>query len=364
MNLTPYFASTASVLGGLEPSMDVSNFQRVCAQVDTHIGQLFDEAGQLPMYDMLRYFMGFGNPTHAPSSGTHGKRTRSALLLTVAELFGGASSGLDLAAAVELFHNFTLIHDDIEDHDEMRRGQETVWKVWGVNHGINSGDAQLVLVDRCLLRAATNDRDAAKAAALLNRHFLEVIEGQYLDFELTNKPLNDPAVDETAYLEMIRRKTAVLIGASAAAGGVAAGCGETDARSLYDYGESLGMAYQIVDDMVSVWEDVGTTGKLAYGDIMERKKTFPILYARDHGDTKKLCELYAQAGPMGPHTIHEVIALLDDCGARAATQTLAERYVVHARAAVSKLSLPAEERVQLDTLLRKVASSAGVVQCT
>jgi len=244
---------------------------------DKEVQKALDEAGGLPMYDMLRYFMGYENPLKTPSPGMHGKRTRSALLLLIAEMFGGSKSAPVLAAGIELFHNFTLIHDDIEDGDEMRRGQPTVWKEWGINHGINAGDAQTLLVDRCLLRASGIDSDGHAAAELMNETFLGVIEGQYLDFELTEQTLGDATVTEEAYLEMIRKKTAILIGVAVAAGGRSAGTDETTTQQLFTYGESLGMAYQMTDDLVSIWADEKTTGKAACGDIYERKKTFPIL---------------------------------------------------------------------------------------
>lgn len=340
-------------------------FKEECILIDSKIESIYAEAGSLPMYHMLRYFMGYENDLRKPTEGIHGKRTRSALLLLVADMFGGAESALELAAGIELFHNFTLIHDDIVDNDEMRRGQPTVWKLWGVDHGINTGDAQLLLTNQCLLRASQTDpKNGGAGALLLNKHFQEVVEGQYLDFELTKKKLDDVEVTEEAYLEMIRKKTAVLVGAASSAGGRATGCSEETTAKLYAYGEALGLAYQIVDDFVSVWGEVHKTGKHAYGDILERKKTYPVLFTREHGNKKRLVELYEKEGILTDEDVREVLALFEEAGARDATQVFIHLHVEKARNAV--LSLPLDERAKetLATLVEMLVAGANVVPAT
>ncbi|KKS83463.1 MAG: Polyprenyl synthetase [Parcubacteria group bacterium GW2011_GWA2_43_11] len=332
-------------------------------RVDTKIEQLLQDAGDLPMYHMLRYFMGYSNDLRQPSQGTHGKRTRSALLLLTAKLFGGSGVAVDLAAAVELFHNFTLIHDDIVDNDEMRRGQPTLWKLWGADHGINSGDAQLLLTNQVLLEVAQKDAMYGVATAqLLTRHFREICEGQYLDFELTKKALHDPLVTHEAYLEMIRKKTAVLVGAAASAGGMSAGCDDEVVHKLFTYGESLGLAYQIVDDYVSIWGEAGATGKRAYGDIIERKKTYPTLYTRDHGDTARLTTLYAKKEALTEEEVRGVVTLFEKAGAREATEAYAHTYVEKARAIAQSLPLDTASKDILMALVEKVALVAGTIE--
>lgn len=345
---------------------DLKNvFKNERVLVDDRIDLVLKNAGDLPMYHMLRYFMGFSNDLQQPTSGTHGKRTRSALLLLIAEMFGGAKSALDLAAAVELFHNFTLIHDDIVDNDEMRRGQPTVWKQWGVDHAINSGDAQLLLTNKCLLHAIVSDPvNGVGASELLNNYFLEVCEGQYLDFELTKKRLDDQAVTKEAYLEMIRKKTAVLVGAASAAAGKATGTTDEVTKKLFTYGEQLGMAYQIVDDYVSVWGGKGATGKNEYGDIIERKKTFPVLYTREHGNSKRLIELYEKTEVLTDTEISEVVALFEEAGADIATQKYAESHVENARDVVKSLPIIDESKQILVALVEKVVHVAGKIEKT
>ena len=326
----------------------------VLATYRTHADELLraalDTCGDLPIYGMLRYFMGYADSSLQPISGSAGKRIRASLTLLAADLCGGAASANDLAVAVELFHNFTLIHDDIEDNDELRRGRPTVWKLWGLDHGINAGDAQAFLTTQYLL-AAASDPHGAQAAAGLTGHFREVIEGQYLDFELARLPLNDSRVTVIAYLDMVRRKTSVLIGAALAAGGVAAGCTVAVRDALYTYGESLGMAYQVADDMASIWGDAAETGKRAYGDIVERKKTHPILAARDHGAHDRLCELF-RTSPSESEVL-EIVSLLDTTGAREATRALGDTYVALAKQAAREVGEGAEILTTIvDTLVR------------
>ncbi len=322
------------------------------ATADGLLHAALETCGDLPLYGMLRYFMGYADASLQPTSSAAGKRIRASLTLLAADLCGGAASAQELAIAVELFHNFTLIHDDIEDNDELRRGRPTVWKLWGVDHGINAGDAQAFLVTKHLL-AAAHDPRGAQAAGDLTAHFREVIEGQYLDFELARLPLDDPRVTVEAYLDMVRRKTSVLVGAALSAGGIAAGCSDTARDALYAYGEALGMAYQVADDMASIWGDIAETGKRAYGDLVERKKTYPVLAARDRSEGSRLSDLF-RSSPT-EHEVLEIVALLDRAGARDATRALGERYVALAKEAAGALDVPGAAPLLtslVDTLVR------------
>lgn len=335
-----------------------SPLARYRERADTAVRQALIDAGELPIYGMLRYFMGYENERGEQEAGMAGKRIRASLTLLTADLFGGGASADDLAVAVELFHNFTLIHDDIEDNDEMRRGRGTVWKIWGIDHGINAGDAQAFLTTEYLLRASAHDVRGVRAAQVLVPHFREVIEGQYLDFELAKKSITDPQVTVAAYLEMIRKKTSVLVGAAVAAGGVAAGCDASTRDALFTYGESLGMAYQIADDMASVWGDERETGKRAYGDLIERKKTYPVLYARDHGAGARFEALYNSPEELSAQAARELVALLDTVGACEATRACGESYLAHAYEAVQALPIAQEQQEELSSFARSLVRFA------
>lgn len=326
------------------------------AQADAVIRVALEAYGDLPMYGMLRYFLGYTDEHLRPTTGVAGKRIRSSLVLLIADMFGGAKSAQDLAIAIELFHNFTLIHDDIEDNDAVRRGRPTVWKLWGVNHAINAGDAQMLIVSNFLLRATSSGENGARATRELNTYFLEVVEGQYLDFMLTEKSLTDPSVTVDMYLEMIRKKTSVLVGAATVAGGLAAGCDTVTRDTLFTYGESLGMAYQIADDMASLWGETKDTGKRAHGDLHERKKTYPILYARDHGVSEQFRARYGDVTPLNEKETQELVVALSATGAREATRALGKKYVARAQDAAQSLPISLEHRTVLaelvDTLVR------------
>ena len=305
-----------------------------------------------PLYSMLRYFLGYEDEHGTSVSGIAGKRIRAGLTLLVAELFGGGAAADDMAVAIELFHNFTLIHDDIEDNDELRRGRPTVWKVWGIDHGINAGDAQALLTTQHLLRAAARDGKCGLAAAeYVTAYFQEVCEGQYLDFELARLPLADSRVTLEAYLTMIRKKTSVLVGAAVAAGGIVAGCDTTTREALFTYGESLGLAYQIADDVASVWGDEEKTGKTRWGDLRECKKTYPVIVARDRDTSGRLAALYDHA-PLPEDAIRDVCALLDTHGAYEATRVLGESYAAEALASIDRVPLGAEAKGVLVDIVR------------
>jgi len=296
-------------------------------------------AGPLPLYSMARYFFGYedeaGNAVRMPV----GKRLRSALLLRIARELGGSDAALDLAVAVELFHNFTLIHDDIEDNDELRRGRPTVWARWGVAHGINAGDATAFLANEYLLKAATQGNEGVAAATYLNARFREVAEGQYRDFALAETPLDAEGVSVEAYLEMIRQKSAVLIGGSTAAGALIAGqAGEVE-QALYRYGESLGMAYQIADDLASLWGAEADTGKRPLGDLIERKKTYPVLYGIAHGATA-VATHYADKVVVTAAAAAQLADELVAVGAFEASKDLLLEHLEEARKALAGVTLP------------------------
>ena len=182
-------------------------------------------------------------------------------MLLVADSYGLLEETLPAALSVELFHNFTLIHDDIVDHDELRRGRSTVWKLWGIDHAINTGDAQLVLALRALEDLRIPPECSAAVRARLLDHYLEVIEGQYLDFTLAAAKLHDPLVTEEAYLTMTEKKTSRLVQAATETAALVAGRSEDEVSALGVFGGKFGMAYQLYDDFQSIWGVPEKTGK-------------------------------------------------------------------------------------------------------
>ena len=231
------------------------------------------------LYDPVHYILKLG-----------GKRLRPLLTLMSTEMYGGAvNQGMEAAAAVEIFHNFTLLHDDIMDAAPLRRGQATVHEKWDVNTGILSGDAMMIMAYQYL-----NSYDAQQSLAL-NRLFsktaLEVCEGQQhdVDFEIRS----DVTVDE--YLNMIKLKTSVLVGCALQMGAIIAGKDEPEQKKIYNYGVQLGMAFQLMDDFLDAYGDPETFGKEVGGDIRENKKTYLYLKSIDNDDfASELKSLFAQ----------------------------------------------------------------------
>ena len=169
-----------------------SKLRQTSVAVDAEIARSFKKRSVGPsarMYEMLAYFMGYLDENLKPIKRVSGKRSRSGICLILADAYKTRAQAFDAAIAIELFHNFTLIHDDVEDHDEYRRGKPTVWKLWGINDAINSGDAQNLLVAERIARVANIPKIGAKLSQALTDAFLEVLEGQHLDFQLANIPI-------------------------------------------------------------------------------------------------------------------------------------------------------------------------------
>mgnify|MGYP000604189292 FL=1 len=233
------------------------------------------------LYEPLDYILKLG-----------GKRMRPILTLMAADIFSGAyQKAMPAALAVEVFHNFTLIHDDIMDAAPLRRGKATVHEKWDVNTGILSGDAMLILAYQFF----ENYEPIVfqKLAKLFSKTALEVCDGQQLDVDFETR--NDVTIDE--YIDMIRLKTSVLVAAALKMGAIVAEANEEDADLIYDFGLNLGLAFQLQDDYLDTFGDPATFGKQIGGDIIENKKTYLYLKSlaiANEEDRKRLREFYDQ----------------------------------------------------------------------
>ena len=263
---------------------------------------------------MIRYFLGWedekGRAVNDPK--LRGKRWRPVTSLLVAEAVGGGhQAAIPFAVAIELFHNYTLIHDDVEDHDEFRRHRPTVWKVFGLEQAINAGSGLHVLAHRVAEEA--HHPHTLEILQVLETAWLEVHEGQYLDMSFERR--ND--VTEEEYLRMNALKTGALVRAAAEAGAMAA----TDDKSLIAqyraFGLELGNAYQVFDDINSVWSTSKDTGKAAAGDIRKKKKTLPFIYSLrrlSQGGRKRLLAIYSKE-KVTDVDVKTVIRLFEAAGA-------------------------------------------------
>ncbi|GAB4487643.1 MAG: polyprenyl synthetase family protein [Anaerolineales bacterium] len=279
-------------------------------------------------HEMLTYHMGWTGEGAGPQAA--GKRIRPLLLLLCAAGSGGDwQKALPAAAAVELLHNFSLVHDDIEDHSDKRRGRATLWARWGVPHAINAGDALFVLSDLALDDLAQNfpAQSALTAANLLHQTNLRLTAGQFQDMSYeTRSDLN-----EDDYWPMISGKTAALIAACCEIGAVLA---EADAptRAAYrDFGEALGLAFQVQDDILGIWGDEALTGKSAASDLLEGKKSLPVLYGL--GQRGEFAARW-QSGPISPAEVSQVAQLLEATGASGYAQNKAAEWTEKALASL------------------------------
>ena len=276
----------------------------------------FGQAGALK--DMLVYHMGWG----ADDRGGRGKRVRPVLTLLCAGALGADySAALPAALGIEYLHNFTLIHDDVQDQSPLRHGRSTLWTRWGVAQAVNAGDALFSIAQLAMLGLGeTCGEDvAARAAREMNRVCLHLTQGQYLDLAFEA----DHEIDLATYMAMIRGKTAALIAFSSAMGGIAAGADEETVLRLSAYGESLGMAFQIQDDALGIWGDPQVTGKSAASDLLARKKSLPVLYGLQ--DSEVFRALWHLEDPTADQ-IGAMAAALEACGARRYVHEQAEGY--------------------------------------
>jgi geranylgeranyl diphosphate synthase type I len=270
------------------------------------------------MRRMAEYHLGLatssGEPTDTQTrQNAQGKRIRPLFAMLVAEAVGGtAEDAAPIAAAIELLHNFTLIHDDIQDRSPNRRHRPTVWRVWGDAQAINAGDALFAVSQLCLLRtnvSAISPDTVLRLAANFNRCTIDIVRGQVLDLENEGRP--DVTPDD--YLSMISGKTAAILRFAAWAGAIVGGAPDDVADKLGEVGHAVGMGFQIRDDMLGIWSPAQETGKDAADDIRRRKQSLPILILREHAseeDLERIADLYKQE-EIGPEGTEEVLKLLD-----------------------------------------------------
>lgn len=286
---------------------------------------------------MVSYHMGWTDQAGRDVHARTGKLIRPSLCLWAAQTCGGEIEwALPAAAAVEWFHNFTLVHDDIQDEDRQRHNRETVWSLWGIPQAINAGDTLQALAFRAMARAKSHPDRALRSITSLAEAGLVVIEGQCMDLELEGQ------VDASlrAYLRMVAAKTGALLGASLEAGSIMAGAPEETSSLFKRAGLLLGAAFQIRDDWLGMYGDPALTGKSSSADANKYKMTFPVvagLHTMSTLQRRRLRELFRAR-----HDDHEskMRAVLDEVGAERLTRSAAERYAQRAVSTMSRSGIP------------------------
>jgi len=285
------------------------------------------------LYEPINYILKLG-----------GKRLRPVLTLMTAEVFDGkADIAMNAALSVEVFHNFSLVHDDIMDDAPLRRGKETVHEKWDLNTGILSGDAMLILAYQLF---ENYEPDTFQALAkLFSKTALEVCEGQQYDIDFETR--DDVTIPE--YLKMIEYKTAVLVGAAMKMGAIVAGASIDDQNAIYDFGRYLGIAFQLQDDYLDAFGNPETFGKQVGGDILENKKTYLYLKTIELGssiDKLSLVETVSSNSISDTDKVESVKALFNTSGASESTQQAVKNYTDKAFEVLEILNI-SEDKKQL-----------------
>lgn len=270
-------------------------------------------------HEMLTYHMGWTGENAGPEAT--GKRIRPLLVLLASAASGGNwQSALPAAAAVELLHNFSLIHDDIQDNSDKRRGRSTVWVKWGTPQAINAGDGLFVLSNLAItdLIASYPAEIVVKAAQILHETCLDLTRGQYLDISYENRL--DLGVED--YWPMISGKTAALLSSCCQIGALLGTSDESTLEAYRSFGHYLGLAFQVQDDILGIWGNEAVTGKSVASDLVKGKKSLPVLVGLDKKG--KFAQRWAQ-GPIQPAEVEEIAQLLASEGGYGYTQEISKQ---------------------------------------
>ena len=288
------------------------------------------------LYDPIQYILSLG-----------GKRMRPVLTLMSAEIFDVSyEKALPAAMAVEVFHNFSLVHDDIMDAAPLRRGNVTVHEKWDTNTGILSGDAMLILAYQYFEKY--EPKIFRKLAKLFSKTALEVCEGQQWDVDFETR--TDVTIPQ--YLKMIEFKTAVLVAAAMKMGAIIAKTSKTNAKLIYEFGLNLGIAFQLQDDYLDAFGDPATFGKQVGGDIIENKKTFLFLKAMEFSNATlqaRLLYLFTEYTDNVEAKIEEVKHIFNESGASQATQDAIKEFTQNAFDTLDKMNIDADKKALLQS---------------
>lgn len=322
-----------------------------------------DQPRTLPFHEMLTYHMGWTGEGAGPEAT--GKRIRPLLVLLSTAASNNESEektegkenspywlhAKSAAAAVELIHNFSLVHDDIQDNSDKRRGRNTVWVKWGAPMAINAGDALFVIANQAIVDLVEfyPASVVVKAAKILNDTCLDLTRGQFLD--MSYEEHSDLGIDD--YWPMVGGKTSALLSACTHIGALLGGADEATQESYRLFGYHLGLAFQVQDDILGIWGDESVTGKSAASDLVEGKNSLPILYGL--GKQGSFAKRWMQ-GPIMANEVKEVAAMLEDEGGKSYAKDVAEKETQKALEFLSKANPQGEagrSMLELANLLLK-----------
>ena len=288
------------------------------------------------LYEPAAYFLGIG-----------GKRIRPAMCLMANELFGNINpDAYHVATAIELFHNFTLIHDDIMDKAPLRRGMETVHKKYGESTALLTGDVMMVKAYEYLNRI--NPQHLQRIIFNFNVAARQVCEGQQLDMDFEKSD----QVNLADYIKMIELKTSVLLAASLKMGAILGGAGKGNQDHLYEFGKNLGIAFQVQDDYLDAFGDPTRFGKQVGGDIMANKKTFLVIHTLESCTGRSLDEFKNLMKGNDKNKVEKVLALFRECGVDTWAAGLKDKYIEHAEFHLEEVAVSSARKEPLKKLLK------------
>ena len=303
-----------------------------------------------PVYDMLRYYMGWADESGAPMQAMTGKAVRPTLCLFGCEAVGGTvSAAIPAAAALEFIHNFSLVHDDIQDEDETRHNRKTIWAVWGKPKALVSGNVLRIVADTTLHGLARQGLDSDRAlgaVALLTESYLEMIEGQYMDMAFEGR--HDIGMDD--YLLMISRKTGALIRCSLNLGALVGADDPQTTAAFRECGRALGYVFQIRDDVLGVWGDEKITGKPVGADIRRKKNSYPAVYAMEAAESEDratLSRIYEKP-ELDDDDVKSALEIMEKIGVRDRAQSEAAEWADAAIQSIAHLELSPWARRQVE----------------
>ena len=302
--------------------------QDLQVRIDDAFGRIEFPASPADLYNPITYTLGLG-----------GKRLRPLLVLASCQMFGGEiTDAIHPAIGIELFHNFTLLHDDIMDAAPLRRGKETVYKKWNSNVAILAGDTMFAIANKYMLR--TRLAAISQVVELFNQTAIEVCEGQQYDMDYEIR--EQVTIEE--YIEMIRLKTAVLLAASLKTGAIIAGASASDCEYIYQFGLNIGLAFQLKDDLLDVYGVQEKFGKVSGGDIIAGKKTYLYLKALDStgSQTESFRTLYSSHTIDSSEKVAKVKQIFNTLNIEQHTRKLIDEYYQKALADLSHISLSEE----------------------
>jgi geranylgeranyl diphosphate synthase type II len=308
--------------------MAMNQVQDLQNRIDDAFRNLQFPAEPADLYNPISYTLALG-----------GKRLRPLLVLASCQMFGGdTSDAINPAIGIELFHNFTLLHDDIMDEAPLRRGKETVYKKWNSNVAILAGDTMFAIANKYMLR--TRHHAISQVVELFNQTAIEVCEGQQYDMDYEKRM--DVTIPD--YIEMIRLKTAVLLAASLKTGAIIAGAGTADCEYIYQFGINIGLAFQLKDDLLDVYGIQEKFGKVSGGDIIAGKKTFLYLKALESAgsQTEYFRDLYASHDMDSREKVLRVKEIFNQLEIEQHTRKLIDDYYQKALHDLSRISLSVE----------------------